>query len=358
MTGDTVGGVWTFTLELAEALGEYGIEVALAAMGGEPSDAQREEAERIPNLRLFSRPYKLEWMSDPWRDIEAAGNWLRELEARIAPDLVHLNTFGHATLDWSAPVVLSAHSCVVSWWRAVHGEAPPPEWHRYRSLVRDALAAAEIVTAPSQSMMRSIEENYGTVARGAVIPNGRNPALFQAARKEPFILTVGRLWDSGKNIEMLATVAGSLPWPVYVAGEQRHPDGRAAELGACRPLGPLGASALREWYSRAAIYALPARYEPFGLSVLEAALSGCTLVLGDIDSLRENWDGAAIFAPPGDSDAWKSVLCRLASDDAGRRRLAERATRRASEFTPQRMACAYAECYSQAVRQREGVCAS
>ncbi len=33
---------------------------------------------------------------------------------------------------------------------------------------------------------------------------------------------------------------------------------------------------------------LPARYEPFGLSVLEAALSGCALVLGDIPSLRES----------------------------------------------------------------------
>ncbi len=39
-------------------------------------------------------------------------------------------------------------------------------------------------------------------------------------------------------------------------------------------------------------------YEPFGLSVLEAALSGCALVLGDIPSLRENWDGAADFAEP------------------------------------------------------------
>ena len=49
------------------------------------------------------------------------------------------------------------------------------------------------------------------------------------------------------------------------------------------------------------IYALPARYEPFGLSVLEAALSGCALVLGDIPSLREIWDGAALFVDPDDA---------------------------------------------------------
>ena len=64
-------------------------------------------------------------------------------------------------------------------------------------------------------------------------------------------------------------------------------------------LGRLSAGELADWYARAAIYALPARYEPFGLSALEAALSGCALVLGDIPSLREIWGDAALFVPPG-----------------------------------------------------------
>ncbi len=54
-------------------------------------------------------------------------------------------------------------------------------------------------------------------------------------------------------------------------------------------VGRLGPEEMREQYARAAIFAHPARYEPFGLSVLEAALSGCALVLGDISSLRELW---------------------------------------------------------------------
>jgi hypothetical protein len=56
-----------------------------------------------------------------------------------------------------------------------------------------------------------------------------------------------------------------------------------------RCLGPLEASELAGWMHRAAIYALPARYEPFGLSALEAAQAGCALVLGDLSSLREVW---------------------------------------------------------------------
>ena len=55
MTGDTVGGVWTFTMELAEALGAHGIDVVLAAMGAPPSRAQRAEAARDPQPRACSR---------------------------------------------------------------------------------------------------------------------------------------------------------------------------------------------------------------------------------------------------------------------------------------------------------------
>ncbi len=358
MTGDTVGGVWTFTLELAEALGPHGIEVVLATMGGQPSAEQRNNARRIRNLRLFSSDFKLEWMNDPWRDVEASGAWLRELEARFAPDVIHLNTYGHGTVEWNAPVVLTAHSCVLSWWRAVHGEPAPAAWDPYRRAVVKALQSARLVTAPSRFMLGTLEENYGPRAGGAVIPNGRSPALFRPRPKEPFILAAGRLWDRGKNIAMLAAIADALPWPVFVAGEQAHPDGGLVDLGGCLPLGRLSLSGLSERYGLAAVYASPARYEPFGLSILEAALSACALVLGDIPSLREIWQDAAIFISPEEPCAWTETLRALALDSGARSDLGLRARRRALEFSPGRMAQAYARCYRQAARQPEGVCAS
>ena len=207
-------------------------------------------------------------------------------------------------------------------------------------------------------MMRALEENYGPIARGAVIPNGRNPALFRPLPKEPFVFSVGRLWDEGKNVAILASIADSLPWPVFLAGEPRRPDGGSSRLGSCRPLGRLSLPGLSEWYGMAAIYALPALYEPFGLSVLEAGLSGCALVLSDIPSLREIWRDAAVFASPLEPSVWTGELRRLMVDDAARRDLGVRARRRALEFTSERMAAAYMASYLQAVRERESVCAS
>jgi glycosyltransferase involved in cell wall biosynthesis len=66
--------------------------------------------------------------------------------------------------------------------------------------------------------------------------------------------------------------------------------------------------------NRAAIFAHPALYEPFGLCVLEAARARCCLVLSDIPSLRELWDGAAVFIDPRNPDAWISEINRLSRD--------------------------------------------
>jgi glycosyltransferase involved in cell wall biosynthesis len=102
---------------------------------------------------------------------------------------------------------------------------------------------------------------------------------------------------------------------------------------------------MAEWYARASIYALPARYEPFGLSILEAASAGCALVLGDIATLRENWDGAADFVAPDDGDALAGAIQRLIDDPLRRDRQARLARRRARRFPADRMAAAYLTLY-------------
>jgi glycosyltransferase involved in cell wall biosynthesis len=142
-------------------------------------------------------------------------------------------------------------------------------------------------------------------------------------------------------------VAPELPWRVQVAGSTVHPDGgtRRAARGV-ESVGELPRPELARRLAAASIYCLPARYEPFGLSVLEAALSGCALVLGDIASLREVWGAAAVYVPPGDHAALRTALTRLIADPARRNALAEAARTRALHFTARRMADAYLAAYS------------
>ena len=97
--------------------------------------------------------------------------------------------------------------------------------------------------------------------------------------------------------------------------------------------------------ARAAIFAEPARYEPFGLAALEAGLAGCALVLGDIPSLREVWGDAALYVPPADDDALEAALRRAIEDDRLRGRLAGLAVRRARCYTPAATGRAYLAAY-------------
>ena len=122
MTADAVGGVWTYSLELADALSARGVEVSLAVMGGAPSAGQRTELARVAASRSARvRPFALEWMEDPWQDVERAGDVAAPLAERLEPDIVHLNGYVHAASPWAAPVLVVAHSCVLSWCEAVRG---------------------------------------------------------------------------------------------------------------------------------------------------------------------------------------------------------------------------------------------
>ena len=345
MTADTVGGVWHYAIELATRLAERRMSVALATMGAPLTALQRAQTAQVPDLEVFESAHALEWMNEPWGDVERAGAWLLELERELEPQVVHLNQFAFGSLPFAAPKLVVAHSCVVSWWRAAHGSEAPAEWNRYRSVVAAGLEGASLVAAPTRAMLRTLRDNYGYQREGVVIPNGRDAAQYRPAAKHDVIFTAGRLWDVAKNLSALEAVAPALPWPVRVAGPTAHPDGGVRAAVGVHVLGELAPDDITRELSHAAIYALPARYEPFGLSVLEAALSGCALVLGDIPSLREIWGGAAVYVDPDDHSALREALLRLIDDRQLRERFGRAARERALFYTPERKAAAYCAAY-------------
>jgi glycogen(starch) synthase len=345
MSADAVGGVWRYAVDLGGALAARDVRVTLAVMGPPPDAAGRRDAEQC-GLVVVHRPYRLEWMDEPWDDVGRAGQWLLALERTLLPDVVHLNGYAHARLPWFAPVLVVAHSCVCTWWRAVKGEQAPGRLDTYRAAVAAGLDTAALVVAPTRAMLDALEAEYGAGARSRVVPNGaagNEPP--PAVSKDPVVLAAGRAWDEAKNISALCAVAHEVPWPVYVAGDDHEPGGRPCELPSVRRLGRLGPAAMREWYARASIYALPARYEPFGLSVLEAARAGCALVLGDIPSLRENWNGAAEFVAPEDHRGLAAALSHLIERPARRRELSRLSSARAAQFDIERTAEEYLRLY-------------
>ena len=345
MTADAVGGVWTYALDLSAALAQHDIDVVLATMGPRPNATQRAAVGGLSNVRLVESDYRLEWMVDPWRDVAAAGEWLLDLANSAAVDVVHLNGYSHAALPWRRPVVCVAHSCVVSWWHAVHGAQPPAEWDTYRRNVTSGLNSADLVIAPTQAFLEQLQSGYGFKQPARVIRNGRRSSRPAGHKREPILLGCGRLWDAAKNLSVFDAAVEGLPWPAYVIGDTSGPDGQTFVPRAARPLGAMSHDDVGAWLQRASIFVHPAFYEPFGLAVLEAAAAGCALVLSDIPTLRELWNGAAEFHNPCDSAQLHAALGGLIADPAKRGALAVAAQRRAAEYGVDSMAASYANVY-------------
>jgi glycosyltransferase involved in cell wall biosynthesis len=345
LTTNNVGEIWIYAMELARKLGEESISVVLATMGWPLTPAQHREAEALANLDVFESLYKPEWMENPWDDVERAGQWLLRMRDEVQPDIIHLNSYSFGSLDWGLPVLITGHSEAVCRWLAIHQELPAGKFDLYREKVKAGIAGADELVAPTQAMLDVLDEFYGPLDKGLVIPNGRDPAIFHPQRKEPFILACGRLWDEAKNIGILDEVASNISWPIRIDGENPSSGNVSSHKSSLQLTGSLSTDDRIHNLERASIYILPAKYEPFGISALEAGLAGCALVLADLPSLREVWQDAAIYVPPDESPAISQALNRLIRNESMLHQYADRAYLRALEYSPDRMAAAYLRLY-------------
>ncbi len=341
---DAVGGVWTYSLELARALRPLGVETVLAVTGPSPSDEQRAAARSI---RLLDTGLPLEWMDTDAAAIATAGKALALIAAREGADIVQ--TSSAALLAGGAfeqPCVAVQHSCVATWWQAVKGAPLPAELEWRREIVAQGLAKAHAIVAPTRAFAEATERAYELDRRVAAVHNGRAAAASRALPQGDFVLTAGRLWDEGKNVQTLDRVAAQLPLPFQAAGPTRGPNGASAAIDHLNALGELSPAKLSGILAARPVYASSALYEPFGLSVLEAAQAGCALVLSDIPTHRELWDDAAMFVDARDDAGFAAALDQLLQDRITRERLGRQAHERARRYTPERMARGMAEIYA------------
>jgi glycosyltransferase involved in cell wall biosynthesis len=344
MTTDAVGGVWVFSSSLADALVREGCEVLLVTLGPTPRQDQLDGVAR-KGVQVEVTDLALEWMDPEGTDFKRARQTLANIARRFFPDIVHLNSFRDAVANWQVPVVVTAHSCVRSWWQACRGSEPDERrWDPYIEQVRSGLAAADVWVAPSCAFRDTIEALYSPPASGVAISNGIN-ATGPISAKEPYILAAGRLWDEAKNVGALAAVARDLKWPVRIAGAAETKTNSVAPPRAVDWLGELPRADLLKQMQRSAIFVAPALYEPFGLAVLEAASAGCALVLSDIPTFRELWNDAALFVNPNDPASLRTVVDRICGDSELRTRLQHAASRRAQDFPLERTTASYQRLY-------------
>jgi glycogen synthase len=351
MTTDAVGGVWTFTRELATGLLQQGCAIALVSLGALPSAeqsawVQQAHQEWGTNFQCELTDIPLEWMDDNADAYPAAKELLERLASDFLPDVVHSNQFCFGALRCEAAIVITAHSDVLSWADACRrGMLERSSWlNQYLALVRNGLSGAAAIVAPTFWMISALESHFGLPRHRAVIPNGRTLHEAPASKTRRLLqaVTAGRLWDEAKNIRLLGEIDSPIPLLVAGAGRNGHLKAPQAR-GRVRYVGTMAENALHSLFRESSIYLCPSKYEPFGLAPLEAALCGCAVLANDIPSLREVWCDDALYFH--DKDSLISLLETLCDDPAYLQAARKRSIRRAAIYSAAAMTERYLELF-------------
>jgi glycosyltransferase involved in cell wall biosynthesis len=354
MTVDAVGGVWQYGLDLAHGLGRHGVRTTLAVLGPSPRADQIAAAEAVPSCRLLETGLPLDWTASHPEGIATAGAMVASLAEEHRADLVHCNSPALAAFaKFRTPAIAVCHSCLATWWDAVRMGPLPADFVWRTRLTAQGYRNVDALIAPTAAFAEATARLYGLAAPPIAVRNGRSVQPGSAELQHPpFAFTAGRLWDEGKNLAALDRAAARLSIPLLAAGPTQGPNGASIELKHVRPLGQLPQREVRQRLVAQPIFVSVPRYEPFGLAVLEAAQAGCALVLSDIPTLRELWDGAAEFVPADDDEGIAAAVDRLALDPARRASLGAAARRRAQLYTVDAMTTGTLAVYLSVLKAR------
>lgn len=352
MTADAVGGVWRYALDLCRSLAARDIGVLLLGLGPPPGEAERAEARALQNVELRWTDLPLDWMAADENATAGLPEHILRLAEGAEADVLHLNLPTQVAKNSSLPTVAASHSCFATWWSAVHpGEPFPARWDWHRRRTGSGLRAADAVLAPSAAHADALRDAYGDLPNLHIVRNGS--ALCAENRpKEDVVVSLGRWWDAAKNASALDDAAEYCRPPIFIAGPLIGPDGSRYEPRYVKALGSIDRSETQAILARAAIFVSTAVYEPFGLSVLEAARSGCALVLSDVSTFRELWDDAALFVDPHDPRDIARAIDDLGNDPQWRQAAAAAAQKRAYAYGLEAQAEGVIEVYRRALQRR------
>lgn len=226
-----------------------------------------------------------------------------------------------------------------------------PYW---KKLVR----SADALVSPSRNLKQLILSRCPELTV-EVIPNGCQPAAFDAARprKNNILLCSRLLPRKGFQYVIEAVKDLTLDWQVHIIGDGPYLSAlKTAAKDSKTPVIFHGwldrdSAAFKELYETSSIFILPSEAENFPTVLLEAMSAGLAIIASSAGGCPEVVGDAGLLVAPRDVAAIRQTLLRLIDDEPLRRSLSQKAIQRVSLFTWNAIARRHIELYQSLIRR-------
>lgn len=161
-------------------------------------------------------------------------------------------------------------------------------WKGQQASIREILQRTQLLLPASEAEAAELQQRYGQHSRHQVLMPGIDTDLFrprpELRREEDLVICVARI-EGLKNQLNLVRALNNTRFRLLLIGAPAP--NQPGYFEACRRMaaanvqftGPLPQEELAAYYARAAVHVLPGYFENCGLATLEAAGTGCPVVV-------------------------------------------------------------------------------
>lgn len=181
MTTDNYGDAWYYSTELAGRLRRKGFEITLAIIGNPLSNQQKKQ---LDGIAYFNLECKLEWMSNPWPDMQIAKDWLLKILKILQPDILHMNTYSMGDISDNIPVIVNINFLGFNRWKALMHKTNHSDLQFYEEKIGETLKSAHMIIAPSNDMMKETETLFGNFKKKKLMYCGKEKPLFSQSLRD------------------------------------------------------------------------------------------------------------------------------------------------------------------------------
>ena len=195
-------------------------------------------------------------------------------------------------------------------------------WRGQRRSMLEVLNKAMVLLPNSQHEYERLVNKYPNNTEHIVVPNGIDDTLFlfdPTIEKDPLMVICCARIEGIKNQLNLIKALNGTKFQLYIIGAPAP--NQLVYYQTCKKMAAanihfieqMPQAELINYYKKAKVHVLPSWFETTGLSSLEAAAMGCSVVITDKGDAKEYFDEHAFYCDPSSSTSIYAAIDKAAN---------------------------------------------